>query len=146
MSDEEIERAIDFLLKSQANLDARVEQTNEQVSRLTDNVSRLGEQVSQLADNVSQLGEQVAQLTGNVSQLTHNLDEFADTQADIMRVMTRTFEAQAQINESLRAAHVSLSQKVETMSQKMEMLGDGQADTDRRLNTLIDIVEGGRGR
>src|SRR5437764_14700514 len=88
MTNEDFERAIDFLLKSQAKSEARIEQTNEQLARTDERVTRLADQVSQLAEQVSQLFDQ--------------LGAFADTQADIMRVVTRTFEAQAHINESLR--------------------------------------------
>jgi prefoldin subunit 5 len=65
MSNEEIERAIDFLLKSQANCEARIEQTNEQLDRLV----------------------------SKVDQLTDRLGSFAGTQTEMMRVMTRTLEA-----------------------------------------------------
>jgi uncharacterized protein YukE len=62
MTNDDMERAFDFLLKSQANLEMQIEQTNRQ------------------------------------------LGEFADTQADFIRVMTGTWEAQAEINSSFRAA------------------------------------------
>jgi ABC-type transporter Mla subunit MlaD len=123
MTNEEMERAIDFLLKSQANSEAHIQQTNEQLARTDERVSRLADQVSHVVDQVSHVVDQVA-------QLTDQLGSFADTQGNIMRVMTRTFEAQAQINESLRAAAVRLA--------------EAQIGTDRRLDALIRIVEDGR--
>jgi hypothetical protein len=44
MTGEEMERAIDFLLKSQANLEARIEQVNENLG------ARIGETNRQLGD------------------------------------------------------------------------------------------------
>jgi prefoldin subunit 5 len=123
MTNEEMERAIDFLLKSQANLEARIAQTNEQ------------------------------------------LGSFADTQADIMRVMTRTFESQAQINESTQAAIGSMHATIGSMQaaigsiraaigefasrqsrteDSLTRLAESQIETNRRLDALIEIVQDGR--
>jgi prefoldin subunit 5 len=116
MSNEEVERAIDFLLKSQANSEARIEQTNERVERLA---------------------EQVSQLAGQVSQLSDQLGALADTQNQFIQVVTRTFEAQAQINESLRAGQARTDES-------LARLAEAQVNTNRRLDALIDIVRGGR--
>ncbi|MDT7779398.1 MAG: hypothetical protein QOC99_1910 [Acidobacteriota bacterium] len=99
MTNEEMERAIDFLLKNQAKFDVRLEQTNEQGARTDERVSRLADQVAQLAIRVE--------------QLTDHLNSFADTQANIMRVMTQTFESQTRINESLRATLTKLDARQE---------------------------------
>ena len=137
MTNEEFERAIDFLLKSQAKSEARIEQTNEQLARTDERVTRLADQVSQLSD---QLGA------------------FADTQADIMRVVTRTFEAQSKINESLRAGINELAAKQSRTEEALaklaeaqartdvalKQLAEAQAHTDRRMDALIDIVQGER--
>src|SRR5437764_13746556 len=109
MTKEEMERAIDFLLKSQANLDVRIEQTNQQLA---------------------QTNEQLRQLTEQVSAI-------ADTQNQFIQVVTRTFDAQAQINESLRAAQ-------SRTEESLVRLAEAQAHTDRRLDALIDIVQRGR--
>jgi prefoldin subunit 5 len=116
MTNDEMERAIDFLLKSQASLDVRIGQTNEQLGHTNEQLRQLAEQVG----------------------------AFADTQADIMRVMTRTFEAQAQINESLRAGLRELTSKQSRTEEALERLAEAQAHTDRRLDALIDIVQGQR--
>jgi prefoldin subunit 5 len=109
MTNEEMERAIDFLLKSQANLEARIAQTNEQ------------------------------------------LGSFAHTQADIMRVMTRTFESQAQINESTQAAIGSIRAAIGEFASRqsrtedsLTRLAESQIETNRRLDALIEIVQDGR--
>ncbi|MBV8859088.1 MAG: hypothetical protein JOZ02_19305 [Acidobacteria bacterium] len=145
MTNEELERAIDFLLKSHAKLDVSVERTSERVSQLADTVSHLGETVSQLGDTVFRLND-------TVTQLTKHQSSFADTQANIMRVMMRTFEAQAQINQSLNDSISKLTVRqeqteatVDRLSLKVEALAEQTAGTDRRLEALIKIVEEGRG-
>ena len=145
MTNDELERAIDFLLKSQAKLDVSVERTSERVSQLADNVAGL-------ADNVAGLAGSVARLNDTVTQLTNHQSSFADTQANIMRVMMQTFEAQAQINQSsndsiskLTARQEQTEATVDRLSQQVEALAEQAAGTDRRLGALIKIVEGGRG-
>ncbi len=131
MTNDELERAIDFLLKSQAKLDVSVERTSERVSLLADTVARLND---------------------TVTQLTSHQSSFADTQANIMRVMMQTFDAQARINESLNASISKLTARqeqteatVDRLSLKVEALAEQAVGTDRRLGALIKIVEEGRG-
>jgi archaellum component FlaC len=138
MTNDELERAIDFLLKSQAKLDVSVERTSERVS--------------QVAGTVVQLADAVARLNDTVTQLTSHQSSFADTQANIMRVMMRTFEAQAQINQSqndsiskLTARQEQTEATLDRLSLKVEALAEQTAGTDRRLEALIKIVEEGRG-
>ncbi len=118
MTNEEFERAVDFLLKSQANSEARIEQTNERLNQLADQLS-----------------------------------SFADTQVEMMRVMTRTLEAQDHINESLRAALDELAARqaqteiaLTKLTQKVDTLADAQVSGERRLDALTKIVEEERGR
>jgi len=111
-----MEHAIDFLLKSGARADARIQQNAEQLAQLSTKVDLLSEKVDRLSDKVDRL-------SGDFAQLSARLESFAETQSQIMLVMTRTFEAQSQINASLRAADEA---------------------TDRRLHALIEAI--GRGR
>jgi ABC-type transporter Mla subunit MlaD len=78
MTGEELERAIDFLLKSQANLEARIEQVN----------TNLSERIEEVNTNLS----------ARIEQTSQQLGAFADTQAEFIRVVTRTFETQGEFN------------------------------------------------
>ena len=131
MTNEELERAIDFLLKSQARAEARQEQAEERQSRTDEQIASTNEQLRQLAER---------------------LDSYADTQANILRVLMQNFEEQARINESLNASISKLTARqeqteatVDRLSLKVEALAEQTAGTDRRLEALIKIVEGGRG-
>ncbi|MFL6332371.1 MAG: hypothetical protein ACJ754_03420 [Pyrinomonadaceae bacterium] len=75
MTGEEMERAIEFLLKSQASLEARIEQVNANLGARIDETNR------QLAETNRQLGD------------------YANMQTRLIQVVTRTFEAQAVINK-----------------------------------------------
>jgi len=106
MTNEEMERAIDFLLKNGARCDARIEQTAEQLAQLSLKVDRLAEKVDRLSDDFA--------------QLSSRLESFAETQSQIMLVMTRTFEAQSQINASLRAADNATDQRLDRFIEALE--------------------------
>ncbi len=82
MTGEELERTIDFLLKSQANLEARIEQVNVNLG------ARIADTDRQLAETDKQLAETNRQLA-----------EVASMQTTFIQVVTRTFEAQDAINK-----------------------------------------------
>lgn len=96
-----MERAIGFLLKSQANLEARIEQVN----------ANLGARIEEVDQR---LGAQVA-------ETRVLLGEYTQMQTTLVQFVTRTFAAQAVINER----------------------------TDEKLNALIDTINkmlsGGQG-
>jgi len=116
MTNDEMERAMDFILKSQARAEARIEQAEERQAR-TDEQLR---------------------------QLSFRLEALADLHRNLVQVATQTFEAQARINESARAAERSLRASDETLRAAMTELAERQSHSDRRLEALMKIVEGGR--
>ncbi|HWS86933.1 MAG TPA: hypothetical protein VN282_08205 [Pyrinomonadaceae bacterium] len=69
MTGDEFERAIDFLLKSQANLEAGIEEVDRKLG------ARIEETNRQLAETNRQLGE------------------YANMQTTLIQVVTRTFKA-----------------------------------------------------
>jgi len=109
MTNEELERAIDFLLKSQATLEARIEQVN----------TNLGERIEEVNKNLGErlalTNEQLALTNEQVAQTNRQLGEFADTQADFIRVMTHTWEAQGEFNNSMRTTYRKLAQKIDEL-------------------------------
>ena len=76
-----MERATEFLLRSQADPEARV--------------GRLG--AAQGETN-----RQIAETSRQLAETSQRLDSFADTQAALMRGVTETFAAQNRINEEVR--------------------------------------------
>src|SRR5918997_7179523 len=80
MTGDELERAIDFILKSQARAEARVERNEEQLSRLAE-----------------QLTQQRADF-----QIRH--DAIEDAHANLVRVLKQHLETEDRINKSLRVA------------------------------------------
>ena len=83
MTGEDMERAIEFLLQSQGNHEARLGQITDQVNQLTDGVKQLTQRVEE---------------TNRVVQLQ------SETQTEFIQIVTRHIEAQGEINASLRTA------------------------------------------
>ena len=167
MTSDELERAIDFLLKSGAHCDARLAQLSEEVTRVSGVVDRLSEKVDRISEKVDRQSDDLAQLSSRQ-------DSYADTQANIMQVMIRTFEKQAEINtelrESIRESNKALREEIresnralreeisagnnelrELMRKENDELRDyirevaaAGAATDRRLNALIEAMDRGR--
>ena len=171
MTSEELERAIDFLLKGQARFDARLEA-----------YVREGKERQDRTD------EQIAQTNEALKGLSARVDAFADTQAELMRVFTNYMqhadqvnkesaarqarleeaqaraeesekrihaslaasqahaeESQARINESLRESIGELAARQSKTEEALARLADAQAQSEHRMNALTRIVEEGRG-
>ncbi|HJQ33484.1 MAG TPA: hypothetical protein VJ866_14965 [Pyrinomonadaceae bacterium] len=142
MTGDELERAIDFILKSQTRADARSERNEEQLSRLADQVEQLRQQ-------------------GADSQKRHEAMEDAHT--NFVRAMTQYLETQDQINKSLRETDVrqarfsaSLAESFrtsdESLREAMAALATRQERTEatvdrmsQKVEALVKVVEEGRG-
>lgn len=113
MTNEEIERAFDFLVKSQAAFDvrqaafdARLEQTNQQIA-----------------------------------EMSKQIQIYAETQTEFIQIVTRTLEAQAEINTSLRAAIARTDERVNKTDERLDRLAAMNVQTDERLDRLVATVE-----
>ncbi len=119
MTSEELERTIDFLLRSQANLEARIEQVNANLS-------------ASIAEVNKTLGERIA-------QTDKHLGDFADTQADLIREMTHAWESQGEFNNSMKASHRELTTAQKRTDATVEKLA-------RTVDKLVDALgNSGRG-
>ena len=113
MTNEELGRAIDFLLKSQANLEARIEQGN---TNLRANIAEVNQNLGErIAEVDRMLGERIARTDEQLAQTNRVLGEYADALTDFIRVMTSTWEAQGLFNNSMRTAYRRLAQKVDKL-------------------------------
>jgi uncharacterized protein involved in exopolysaccharide biosynthesis len=106
MTGEEMERAIEFLLQSQANVEAQL--------------AEAGRLIAETQRQLAETDRQAAETQRQIAETERQLAAYAETQSVFIQTVTRTFEAQDQINASLRAA---------------------DARTDERLNKLIRLFE-----
>lgn len=87
MTGDELERAIDFILKSQARAEARIERNEELLSRNEELLARFAEQMTQQSADF---------------QIRHEAIE--DAHANLARVLAQHLETEDRINKSLRVA------------------------------------------
>ncbi|HEV7890196.1 MAG TPA: hypothetical protein VGP08_06135 [Pyrinomonadaceae bacterium] len=168
MTNEEVERAIDFLLRSQANSEARIEQTNQQLNRLTEGLDELRGQMGAYADTQMELmrvltrsieeGERFREsqkrVNGSLVQVNEALAKSQaraeESQARVNETLSagqaRAEESQARINESLRESISELAAKQSKTEEALARLADAQAQSERRMGALTKIVEEERGR
>jgi vacuolar-type H+-ATPase subunit I/STV1 len=78
MTGEEMERAIEFLINNQARIEARLDARFEETN------------------------QQIAETNRQLAQTNQRLEAFAESQAQLIQVVTRTFDAQNRINEESR--------------------------------------------
>jgi chromosome segregation ATPase len=116
MTGEEMERAIDFLLKSQANLEARIEQANTNLS------ARIEEVDQRLGARIEETNRQLAETNGQLTDMGKLLGEYTQMQTTLVQVVTRTFAAQNELN---RRTDEKLNALIDTVS---KMLSGGQRD------------------
>ncbi len=113
MTGEEMERAIEFLLQSQANFETRLEQ--------------LLQNQAQLLQNQANFETGLEQTNRQVAETSRQVQIYAETQTEFIQVVTQHIEAQAEINASLRGT--------------IRELATSQSRTDERINRLADTFE-----
>lgn len=88
MTGEEMERAIDFLLRSQATLEGRIEQVN----------ANLGTRIEELTGRVGELTESVTELNRVVRMQADSQSQFNQT---VTTAITTLAEAQAKTESKI---------------------------------------------
>lgn len=112
-NDDKIQKQMEFILNQQARFDA--------------NIGRLDEKNAQIQ-------EKHAQLQGIVERLaTVTLEGFEALESKSAALI----DAQIKTEENLS----SLTERTGGLTEKMTALAEAQAETDARLNTLINVVE-----
>jgi chromosome segregation ATPase len=165
MTGEELERAIDFLLKSQANLEAQSARTDDQLRQLTVRVDSLADIQTNLVQVVTQhveeqtrinaslretdaalarLGESLfashARLGDSLFASNESLRASLESQAGINDSLRASQESQAGINESLRASQESQARINESLRASQESLSAALAELAARQARTEDAL------
>jgi len=153
MTGDELERAIDFILKSQARAEARIERNEEQLSQLTEQVSQLGAGSQQRLDTVegahAVLVRVLSQQMETQDLINKSLRETDIRQARLSASLAESLRTSEELfrasDQSLRTAMAELATKQSLTEEALTRLAEQTAGTERRLEKLIMIVEEGRG-
>ncbi len=120
MNGEEMERAIEFLLQSQANLEAQIAETD----RIVAETSRI----------VAEMNGFVAETNRIVAETNRFVQLQAETQSEFIQIVTRHIEAQGEINASFRAS-------VRELTSAQLRAGERANKTDERLDRMAAMLE-----
>jgi len=166
MTNDEMERAMDFILKSQARAEARIGQAEERQARTDEQLRQLTVKVDALTVKVDALAvtvDAVAELQRNLVQVfTQNLEEQGRTTASLREADKSLLSAQQAFlasqqtlrasQESLQASQDSQARINETLSAAIAELAAKQGQTEVALAqltvkvvALVSFVEEGRG-
>jgi len=142
MTGDELERAIDFILKSQARAEARVERNEEQLSRLAEQVAQQGADSQKRFDFIATAH---ASLEDAHAILVRVLTQHMETQDLINKSLRETDARQAHfsasLGESLRASDESLRAAMTTLATRQERTEATVDRLSRKVEALVKIVE-----
>jgi hypothetical protein len=115
MTNEEMERALEFLVKSQAAFDARQAAFEERQAAYEERQAAYEERQAALDARFEHTDQQIAEM-GRQVQIQ------AETQTEFIQIVTRTLEAQAEINASLRAACARADERGNRTDERLDRL------------------------
>jgi chromosome segregation ATPase len=130
MTGDELERAIDFILKSQARAEARIERSEEQLARNEEQLARLAEQMSQL----TQHGTDFQQRLDSIAVAHASLE---DAHANLVRVLTQYMETQDLINKSLRETDVRQARFSASWGESLRAAEESSRASDESLRVAM---------
>jgi chromosome segregation ATPase len=119
MNSDEIQNAIEFLLKNQANFDVQLEKTNRQLEQTNQQLEQTNRQLEQTNQRVSLL---------------------AETQTEFIQVMLGHVEAQREINADTRQTLRELAQAQRQTQQGISELSEAQRQTQQDISDLTKLV------
>ena len=126
MTNEEMERAIEFLVKNQASFDVRLEQTNQQIAEI-------GRQLGDYAQTQSQFSQLV----------TESITRLAEAQA---RTDQKIAESNASLNAKIAESNARCDAKIAESNARLdEKIADTNARLDRLAATVERNITGGNG-
>ncbi len=138
MTGEEMERAIEFLLKNQASYEARSEKTELQLAQIGVRVEQLTGMVEQLTGTVERLSGTVGQLIGTVEQLSGTVGQLSSTVGQVSGTVGQVSETVEQLSGTVE----QLSGTVEQMSVRVEKQIASMAESHTEfMHTMLGYVE-----
>ncbi|HEX7998799.1 MAG TPA: hypothetical protein VF528_10450 [Pyrinomonadaceae bacterium] len=139
MTDDEVERSIEFVLKNQATLEIQLERTSRQIEETN----------KRLEETDRRLSQRLEETDRRLEETNARLEMHAETQREFIQVVTRHIEAQGEINASLRGMVRELGASMQgvvrelstSMQSAVRELTAAQMRTDARLDRLAETVE-----
>lgn len=123
MTNEEMQSTMQFILEQQAHLTVSMD-------KLTERIDGLAERIDGLAERMDKLTDGMDGLTEKVDRLAENADRLAEAQLKSESRVSRLEQSFLMLVEFTRG----LDERQDTLTAQL-------AETDKRLNSLINTVE-----
>jgi septal ring factor EnvC (AmiA/AmiB activator) len=140
MTDEQMQKTIEFILEQQAQFAADVGQIQENIKHLTTAQTNLAVAQSRTEATVDRLAAQVERTEATVGRLAAQVER---TEATVGRLATQVERTEATVGRLATQVEINALQQAH-INEVIAVIADSQQRTDERLNKLIDIVEEGR--
>ena len=135
MNSDEIQSAIEFLLKSQANFEVQLEKVNQQSERTNQQSERTSQQLERTNQQLEETNQQLEETNQRISLL-------AETQTEFIQTVLRHVEDQRAINADMRQTTRDLSKAQEITKHELAELARAQQQTQMDISALTKIVGG----
>ena len=93
-----------------------------------------------LIDNQARFDARLEETNRQIAETNKRLESFADTQAELLQVVTRTFEAQNRINEEFRHGHEELHRGLENLQRSQDAAWVAIHQTEKSVDRLAETV------
>ena len=118
MTNEELERAIEFLLQHHAKVSADIERNSEQIDRLTERIERNSEQIERNSEQIDRHSEQIAQLTETVAAMQSQIGSLVVEMREGFNNLIVANEVTRKLSEDVARLAIQTSQRVTNLEQQ----------------------------
>lgn len=133
MNNDEIQNAIEFLLKHQANFEVQLENTNQQIARTQQQIEKTDRQLERTDQQLEQTDRQLEQTDRQLEQTNQRVSVLAETQTEFLQTVLRHVEDQREINADVRRTMRELAQAQQVTHQDISELT-------RTVDTLVKTI------
>jgi ABC-type transporter Mla subunit MlaD len=118
MTNEEVERAIEFLVQHHAKVSADIERNSEQINRLTERIERNSEQIERNSEQIGRHSGQIGQLTETVAATQSQIDSLVVEMREGFNNLIVANEVTRKLAEDVARLAIQTSQRVTNLEQQ----------------------------
>ncbi|HKR01075.1 MAG TPA: hypothetical protein VJT09_10400 [Pyrinomonadaceae bacterium] len=141
MNNDEIQSAIEFLLKNQASFEVQLEKTNRQMEQTNQQIARTDEQLARTDEQLARTDAQLARTNEQLAQTDLRVSFLAETQTEFIQAMLGHVEAQREINADVRQMMRELAQARQSTQQETSGLAQAQQSTQQQISELAQVQQ-----
>lgn len=118
MTGDEMQTAIEFLLKNQANFETQIEESNRRFEMQTEETNR------------------------QIAQINHVVESLADTQTAFTQTVIGFVTSQNELNDSFQRWNDAFQKKLDALAQAQQLTEQEILELTKTVNNIIDFSSG----